>query len=144
MKRIDHTAGKTEDSEISDSRKLLAPLGWWDKGESAGRALGLGLGAPQKNLAVWSRQEDSSRSYGKQCWEVRQPTLETEGWGETAWLLLPSHSPASLPIGHAQPEAWETQPVGASAYVISPKGKRPGVNLRLSHSSLVITTSHMT
>lgn len=41
--------------------------------------------------------------------------LETETWGETAWLLLPSHSPASLPTGHAQTEAWETQPVGASA-----------------------------
>ena len=70
--------------------------------------------------------------------------LETEAWGETAWLLLPSYSPASLLIGHDQPEAWETQPVGASACVISSRGKRPGVNLRLSHSSPVITTSHMT
>lgn len=69
-----------------------------------------------------------------------QPMLETAGdreaWGETAWLLLPSHSPTSLPAGHTQPETWETQPIRASPCVVS-RGEGPGVTQRLTHPSLL-------
>ena len=134
---------RTGDREISNLRKPLTPLGWWDKGEGGSGALR--LGAPQRN-----GRRGGSNGTAAGAIKAMQPMLETAGdreaRGETARLLLPSHSPASLPAGHAQPEPWETQPIRASPRVMR-RGERGQEWTGGSHTrpllAWVIITSHM-
>lgn len=113
---------QTEDSEISDSGKLLAPLGWWDKGEVLVQPWGLvqpsgwswgtlkrtwQCGASNRTAA--GGMEGSAGRQDSQCWRQKRGEKQP---GFSFLLTLQSPSQLAMPSQKpGKPSLWEPVPV---------------------------------